>query len=271
MKKITIKEKIPTDKILIVDYLAQRTELSKVAIKKAMNIGGCWLSGHKKPKGRVRKAKATARINDNLEFYFDPSLINIEAPQAFALMENDRWGLWYKPAGLLSQGTLYGDRASLLFQVSSQNKNAHLIHRLDREASGIVLMAYDKSAAAALSNMWQEHKVEKFYQAIVKGKMKNNDGEINKKLDGKESKTLYKVSSVGEYTTDVTVQIVTGRCHQIRKHFDSIHHPLMGDPRYGRGNKNGDGLKLVACRLKFLDPISKQEIDFELPEELRLF
>jgi len=58
--------------------------------------------------------------------------------------------------------------------------------------------------------------------------------------------------------------------HQIRRHFDSIGYPVLGDPKYGAGNKNEEGMKLVATRLILKDPFSKQDIDFSLPKELSL-
>ena len=67
------------------------------------------------------------------------------------------------------------------------------------------------------------------------------------------------------------MDLTTSRFHQARQHLAKIKHPIIGDPKYGRHNKNHDGLKLVAYKIELKDPISKKDHLFTLPEELRLF
>lgn len=190
----------------------------------------------------------------------------MEIPQAIELTNCKDWGLWYKPPGLLSEGSEFGDHCSILRQVEKIKNKAWLVHRLDREAHGLMLFAYTKNAAGLFSKLWQKHEVQKFYKVEVVGKL-TSPGNILENLDGKDAKTTYSVLESLPYTTKLLVEIHTGRLHQIRRHLDMIGHPVLGDPKYGVGNKNSEGLRLMAYRLVFRDPFTKKEIDFELPEQ----
>jgi tRNA pseudouridine32 synthase/23S rRNA pseudouridine746 synthase len=190
--------------------------------------------------------------------------MNMKIPEAREVFNTRDWGIWYKPQGLLSEGTMYGDHCSILRQVEKIKNKAWLVHRLDREAHGLMLFAYTKTAAGLFSKIWKDHEVSKFYKVEVLGVVKSK-GEIDKNLDGKEAKTTYSVLEVSEYTSKLLVEIHTGRLHQIRRHLEMIGHPVLGDPKYGVGNKNSEGMKLMAYQLVFKDPISLKDINFELP------
>ena len=171
--------------------------------------------------------------------------------------------LWFKPAGLMTQGNRHGDHCSLMrgVEVFFKNKRSvFLVHRLDREAAGIVLVAHDKGAAGKLSRLFQERSIVKRYRAQVLGNLAGRKaGDIIRiPLDGKPAETEY---TAGEYdpksnTNMVDIIIRTGRKHQIRRHFEMIGFPVMGDPRYGEGNKNTAGLQLTATSLEFECPFS---------------
>jgi tRNA pseudouridine32 synthase / 23S rRNA pseudouridine746 synthase len=190
-------------------------------------------------------------------------LLAIKPPAAECISDRGRYSVWFKPAGLLTQGTAYGDHCSLLRRVELFFKNkrqAFPVHRLDREAAGIVLVAHDKRTAGKLSRLFQQRSIVKRYRTQVLGDLaqKKAKGSIQIPLDGKPATTEY---TAGEYdptsnTTMVDVVIRTGRKHQIRRHFELIGFPVMGDPLYGAGNKNTSGLKLIATTLEFTCPIS---------------
>jgi tRNA pseudouridine32 synthase/23S rRNA pseudouridine746 synthase len=131
---------------------------------------------------------------------------------------------------------------------------------LDREASGVVLVAHDKRAAGRLSRLFQDRSIIKRYQAQVNGDLTQFQSEntIQLPLDGKDAITEYKAVEYdsASNTTLVNVTIQTGRKHQIRRHFDMIGFPVMGDPVYGTGNKNKAGLQLAATALEFICPFS---------------
>jgi tRNA pseudouridine32 synthase/23S rRNA pseudouridine746 synthase len=207
-----------------------------------------------------------------VEFYYDESFVNLKVPDAKVLLDKKEWGLWYKPAGMLSQGTEYGDHCTILRAVEKLKgpKKAFLVHRLDREAHGLILMAYTEKAARLFSELWQKGRVNKFYKIIVLGDIRSKfpagRGEINLKLDNKDSKTSFSLINVIDDKSILEVQIHTGRLHQIRRHFEAIGFPVMGDPKYGKGNKNKEGMKLLSFRLEFIDPFTQQQISFALDD-----
>jgi len=141
------------------------------------------------------------------------------------------------------------------------------VHRLDREASGVMLIAHSREAAAKLSELFQKNLILKKYRVVVMGDLmgKCQKGTIDLPLDGKTALTGYEVESYdpASNTSTADVTIKTGRLHQIRRHFDMIGFPVIGDPKYGKGNKNNDGMKLVAYALEFICPFSRKEVRFE--------
>ena len=266
-KSVIVKKAvIDGDPLILIDFLEKYSKLSKSTLKKVLNNGGVWVRLFNKSKlSRTRRATFGLNLESLVEFYYDPKLTNMIVPKAIELTKFRDWGLWYKPQGLLSQGTEYGDHCSILRQVEKLKNKAWLVHRLDREAHGLMLFAYSKNSAALFSNLWQKHEVRKFYKVEVLGLLKSN-GEILENLDGKNAKTTYTVLSSNQFSSKLLVEIHTGRLHQIRRHFEMIGHPVLGDPKYGVGNKNSEGLQLMAYQLIFRDPITQKEINFELPE-----
>ncbi len=259
------------DPLVLIDFLAKYSGLSKATLKKVLANGGVSVRVFATSKlSRVRRATKELTQDSLVEFHYDPKLTNMEIPEGQELTTTREWGIWYKPAGLMSQGNEFGDHCSLMRQVEKKKNKAWLIHRLDREASGLMVFAYNPKSAHLLSRIFQERRVRKFYQIEVLGVLNHDSGEIDKQLDGKEAKTLFTVLKRHDHTSLIEVELMTGRLHQIRRHFDLIGHPVMGDPKYGSGNKNEEGMKLVATRLQLRDPFTKKDIDLTLPKELRL-
>lgn len=266
MKK-SVKE---GDPLILIDFLEKHTKLSKSVLKKVLNNGGVWfrkLSSSKRLK--IRRATAPLYLESQVEFFFDPRFLSLEIPEAREVLPHKEWGLWYKPPGLLSQGTDFGDHMSILRQVEKLKGKAFLVHRLDREAHGLMLFAYTHHAAGAFSQLWQKSIVKKFYKVEVVGNIQKafpNGGDIHFKLDGKEAHSAFTIIEQKEHTAILLVQIHTGRLHQIRRHFEELGYPVLGDPKYGTGNKNSEGIRLMAYKLNFTDPLSKKEINFELSD-----
>ena len=273
MQKFELKKSVgPDDPNIAVDFLAVHSGISKVRIKDAMNKGAVWLKkGHGK-QYRVRRATTAVKPGDNLSLYYDEKLLALKPSSAECISDQKRYSVWFKPAGLMTQGSRYGDHCSLLRGVElffKNNRSVFLIHRLDREAAGIVLVAHDKGAAGKLSRLFQKRSIVKHYRAQVLGNLAERKAEniIRIPLDGKPAETEY---TAGAYdpaanTTVVDVIIRTGRKHQIRRHFEMIGFPVMGDPRYGEGNKNTRGLILLATALEFQCPISGKFRGFYSP------
>jgi tRNA pseudouridine32 synthase/23S rRNA pseudouridine746 synthase len=270
MERFSLKKTVgPEDPKTAVEFLAEYSDISKVRIKDAMNKGAVWLKKTGGKQYRIRRAKTTLKAGDILSFYYDEKLLAIIPPVAECISDQKRYSVWFKPAGLMTQGTSYGDHCSLLRGVELHFKNKRkvfLIHRLDREASGIVLVAHDKDSAGKLSRLFQDRSIVKHYHAQVLGNLARSKqvDTIQIPLDGKTAITNFNVISYdpSSNTTNVNIIIQTGRKHQIRRHFEMIGFPVMGDPRYGEGNKNTEGMKLTATVLEFQCPFSGQDKRF---------
>ena len=218
------------------------------------------------------------------------------------LLEDDALMAIDKPSGVAVHG---GSGVSFgvieqLRQARPQAKLLELVHRLDRETSGILLVAKKRSALKHVQDQFRERETGKTYLALVQGnwpeKLKVIDSSLLKYLlpdgerrvkvtapddpDGMRSITLVKVSERLQACTLLEVTIKTGRTHQIRVHLASQGHPIAGDDKYGdfEWNKalSKQGLKrmfLHAWRLQFTHPVTGKRIELKsaLPPELQLF
>ena len=242
-----------------IDLLVQACpELSKGRLKDAMNKGAVQLVQGKQHK-RLRRAQSEVSSGAVLELHYDEDILQRKAPEPVLLADERSYSVWFKPAGLLSQGNEWGDHLALLRQVAQHFTNQRpvfLLHRLDREASGLVLIAHHKTMAATLSQLIQQQRISKTYRITVLGTLAPallQQGEINLPLDGKASCTQFRlaVELQNPSRTVLDVALISGRKHQIRRHFAAIGHPVMGDPQYGQGNQDATGLALQAVQLAF--------------------
>ncbi len=265
---------------LLVDYLAAQTGLSKIRIKKALTAGALVLErtsargAAAKPR-RVRRNQYVVRPGDRLDFHFDDNALLPPPELPFALFDTPHYGLWFKPVNVLSQASPSGDLSSMERLVADIRGGGplHMVNRVDREASGIVAVAYHPEAAARLSAIWKADGVEKIYQLEVRGAPSSEEGVISRPLDGRRAVTRWSCAGWAKEgrTTFVRARIETGRHHQIRRHFAAIGHPVMGDPRYGEDNADPRGLRLVSSEVRFICPYSRQEVHVTVPAERLLF
>jgi 23S rRNA pseudouridine1911/1915/1917 synthase len=159
-----------------------------------------------------------------------------------------------------------------------------VVHRLDKDTSGVMLVAKNQAAQANLSKQFKSHSVTKAYLALVKGKLEPESGIIEadigrdprhrKKMavvaQGREARTEYRVVKyIGNYTL-LEVRPETGRTHQIRVHLAAIGFPVVGDKVYGVKSKYLPRQFLHACRLGFKLPTTGEYVEFEsaLPDDL---
>jgi tRNA pseudouridine32 synthase / 23S rRNA pseudouridine746 synthase len=244
--------------------LASASGLSKSRIKDAMIKGAVWLKRSGYREKRIRKATSGILAGDRLELYYDPSLLALIPPPPRLIAEEKHYSLWHKPANLLTQGTRYGDHCSLLRYAEiffHHHKEIFPVHRLDREAFGLILLAHTRQGAAALSSLFRKGEIEKRYRAEVHG-IVGTVGEtitLSRPLDGKEAITILTVTAHAPENNCSTVDILllTGRFHQIRRHLSRAGYPVIGDPRYGsKAESPASLLQLCAYSLRFKCPFT---------------
>lgn len=254
----------------------QLPELSKGRLKDAMSKGAVMLVG--KPQRRLRRAQALLQPGQQLHVHYDDDILQRQCDAPVLQYEHRHYSIWFKPAGMLSQGNEWGDHLALLRQAElyfDHKRPVFLLHRLDREASGLVIVAHSKAGAAAFSKLIAEHQIDKRYLICVAGQLSEQllqQGQIDLPLDGKPATTKFSLRSFDaqEQQSWLDIQLISGRKHQIRRHFAQVQHPVIGDPQYGTNNKSAAGMALQAIKLGFDCPFSKRPVQVELPAELQL-
>lgn len=265
-----------------VDLLAAASELSKQKIKQAMQKGAVWLEDNK---GTHRLRRQSKKLNSGtkLHFYFDPNVLNETVDDAILIADEGDYSVWYKPRGMLSQGSKWGDHCAINRWVEQHGvdqygaeqhlepqRQAFIVHRLDRFASGLILIAHKKKMATLLANLFQKKNIKKQYKAIVHGSFPNEtitfSNEVNNKPAVSHISLLHYDKE--ENVSLVQVDIETGRKHQIRIHLSGAGFPIVGDRLYGSDDSDKD-LQLTAFSLSFLSPMDGSEKIYTLSDELQ--
>ena len=207
------------------------------------------------------------------------------------LFEDDHIIVVNKPSGLLTIATEKEKEKTLYHIVReylvSKNKNAKvfIVHRLDKDTSGIVVLAKDMKTKNRLQENWNEYVSLREYTAVVHGHLKNKEDRIVEHLkenkinlvyavkngEGKEAITNYKVIKENSNYSLLDIIIETGRKNQIRVAFNNMNHPIVGDNKYGDMKDDKSRLYLHANRLKMYYPEIKKDILFEtnIPSEFK--
>ena len=176
---------------------------------------------------------------------------------AYLIAINKQPGLIVHPGNGNADGTLANGLVHYFNKLSDVNGflRPGIVHRLDKDTSGVILIAKDNTTHRKLSSQFQNRTIKKEYFAITWGKWNEPNGCINnaikrKRSDptsyqtdeaGRESITDYELIKQGEYLSSVAFYPKTGRTHQIRVHSSSMNHPIFGDDKYGGGNQKVKG------------------------------
>ena len=254
-----------------IDLLKKETGLSKQRIKLAMTQGAVWTTRGKHTQ-RLRRATRKLRAGDEVHLYYDATILAETPAEPTLIADVGDYSVWNKPYGLRSQGSKWGDHCTVVRWVERHlqpERPALTVHRLDRAANGLILVAHSKGMAAKLSGLFRERAVEKRYRALVAGDFSSqpNPLRVKKPVDGKDavSDFLLRKFSAKSNRSLVDVRIETGRKHQIRRHLAELGHPVIGDRLYGVGEEDGVDLQLTAYLLAFHCPVSGEPVVYRLP------
>lgn len=237
-----------------------------------------------------KKIKVGDKILVNIPEDEDVDILpeNIELKIVFEnddfILINKKYDMVVHPAYGNYTGTLVNALMYYTENLSSVNGKIRpgIVHRLDKDTSGLILVAKNNNSHAKLATMFVDKTIHKTYLCIVKGNFssENLQGRIEnligrdikdrKKMaivekNGKIAISNYKVIQQVEGYSLVEVAIETGRTHQIRVHMKSINHPILGDTVYGSADKNAKRQMLHAYKLDFKNPIDNKEYNFTAP------
>jgi tRNA pseudouridine32 synthase/23S rRNA pseudouridine746 synthase len=248
--------------------LADQTGLSKQQIKQAMQKGALWYGRGKKPQ-RLRRNKTIAE-GHQLHLYFNQQVLSQQPEDAQLIDDRDSYSLWYKPCGLYSQGSKWGDHCTIARVAElALRRPAFIVHRLDRATSGFIIVGHSKGTTTKLAELFQQHNINKQYLAVCEGVLENQTT-VTMDIDGRSA--CSHITPLDHSLTPpqslVNVVIESGRKHQIRRHLHSIGHPIIGDRLHGNGDINSPDLQLFAYRLAFDCPLTQQPLRYQLESSL---
>ena len=253
-----------------VDLLQQATGLSKQRIKMAMAQGAVWVTRGSNTQ-RLRRAKRALRVGDEVHLYYDAEILAEIPAEPTLIADVGGYSVWNKPYGLRSQGSKWGDHCTVARWAERHlqpERPAFTVHRLDRAANGLILVAHSKRIAAALAELFRERKVEKRYRALVAGDFSSHATplRVEQPIDDKAAISEFSLQDVCDdgARSVVDARIETGRKHQVRRHLAELGHPVVGDRLYGTGEADGVDLQLTAYLLAFRCPLADRPVEYRL-------
>jgi len=249
--------------------LALASGLTEEQVADAARKGGVWRKKHKAHKlRRVRDLSQGASVADQFYLNYDPKIL-AQIPLTPTLVSDQlNYSVWNKPSGMLSQGSKWSDHCTITETVTRlHGKPTFLVHRLDKAASGLILVAHTKNALKKLASLFAERLVEKQYTVIVHGEFKNTlPHRLAMPVEDKDAITdvLDAQYNAVNKTSTLEVNIGTGRKHQIRNHLHAIGLPVVGDRLFDPEREHTQDLQLTASVLGFDCPFTSEKRRFRV-------
>lgn len=268
----------------LLEYLTNNLDMPKKRIKQYLTHGAIYVNNS-------RTKQYNYKVVPGMNIMIDTDSKNKKTLPFEILFEDDHIIVVNKPSGLLTIATQKEHDRTLFHIVReylvSKDRNAKvfIVHRLDKDTSGIVVLAKDEKTKNQLQENWNEYVSLREYVAVVHGHLKKDSDRIvqrlsetktnlvyvSKKEDAKEAITNYKVIKETDKYSLLSINIETGRKNQIRVAFQSLGNPIVGDKKYSNIKDSENRLYLHANRLKMYYPHIKKDILFETanPQEFK--
>ena len=274
-------------------FLAERAGLTRSRAEKLIRDGLAQVDGK-----RVEKPGLTLKAGQAVELIIPeakPSTVEAQDIPLEIVYQDDDLAVVYKPSGMVvhpaagnPDGTMVNALLKRLDNLSGIGGEMRpgIVHRIDKDTSGLLLVAKNDRSHLLLSEQIKAHTVERAYRAILIGRMKEKEGDVSgpigrhptdrKKMaivpGGREAHTHWTVLEELRGATLIEAKLTTGRTHQIRVHMASLGHPVLGDPVYGPKKSPypvEGGQLLHAFRIGFIHPTTGEKMLFEAPPEPR--
>jgi len=243
----------------------------------AATRGAVWLR-RRRSNGQFAKLARIRNLDDPIidgsELFanLNPQVLAAQCEQPTLIEQHPNYSFWFKPRGVLSQGSKWGDHTAMPSLVAAaSDRVCHLVHRLDRTACGVMVIAHTRPAVRELTALFAKRRVVKRYIVQVHGQWKHALPYLmDAPLDEREAITEVLDADVNadKAISELRVRIHSGRKHQIRRHLAEAHYPVVGDSRYGEADKDVL-LALMATDIEFDCPFSAQRISCQVPTSLR--
>ena len=270
------------------EYIKTKYDMSRSKAQKLNDDNLILVNGEHKNNSFIVEDKDVIELIENKEyvpykFKGENIPLDIVYEDEDIVIINKASGMVVHPASGNYENTLVN---ALIYRYNLDDTNVRsgIVHRIDKDTSGLVIVAKNDKTLELLTEMFKNKEIKKTYLAIVDGVINNKSGTINapitrdvkdrKKMmvgkDGKNSITHFYVLKTFKNNTYLSLNLETGRTHQIRVHMAYIGHPITNDKVYGKENTSF-GQYLHASKLEFIHPITKKEIrvEAELPEEFQ--
>jgi 23S rRNA pseudouridine1911/1915/1917 synthase len=270
--------------------LAARAEIGTRTLAERLLVGGAvTVDGARRPKSHRLEAGSVVEVAlpaAAVGLEPEPVSVRLAYEDEFIVVVDKPAGITVHPGAGTSAGTLAAQLLTLGAAGGEDPDRPGIVHRLDRDTSGLLVVARTEEAYAALSEAMRRREVERRYLALVKGTPQSRTGRIDapigrdrrdptrRSLDTEEPRgavTWFEVIETMPEHALLDIRLETGRTHQIRVHLAAIDLPVSGDPVYGLKGDLGLGRQFLhAHRLRFTHPVTGAEVDLEspLPDDL---
>jgi 23S rRNA pseudouridine1911/1915/1917 synthase len=269
--------------------LAERPELgSRAHAERLIGEGAVLVDGERRPKSfRVAGGEEiAAEVPEAEELVPEAMEIPVVWEDEHLVVVDKPAGIAVHPAGSTRTGTLVHGLLAFGAEGGEDDDRPGIVHRLDRDTSGLLVVARSAAAHEALQELIRSRQLERLYAALVRGRPRSRTGRIEAPIGRdrrnrtrhsldtatpRDAVTWFEVRELMRHHAFLDVRLETGRTHQIRVHLEAIDLPVSGDPVYGvQGDLGLERQFLHARRLRFTHPLTGEEVDVtsELPADL---